>query len=486
MIAAPEIWLQPAIAGTPDPEQIHLQFGTDASREVTVSWATPLSVQNPRVRLELLDGGSGRVVQADTQTYIDAKSAVEVIAHHATLTDLEPNTRYLYSVIHDGSGQQYGSFLTAPRGRAALRFTSFGDQATPETGNGLASAWSSYNPPQVEAMQPLFHLLNGDLCYANISPDRPRTWRDFFTQNEVSARYRPWMPAAGNHENEIGNGEIGFRAYQTQFSLPDHGERDANLRGLWYTFRAGGVQVVSLNNDDVCLQDGGDVYVRGYSDGAQQAWLERTLQQARGDPDVDWIVVCMHQVAMSSTHNFNGADLGIRQTWLPIFDKYGVDLVLTGHEHHFERTLAVRGVDADSPTLRPKVTDGNLDVVDTTRGTVHMIVGGGGTSAPSNQLLLDPPKCEVITDVGPQPANPNGGPRPHRASIKETEDATWVATRDKDHSYGFASFDVDPGQPGGMTRIRVRVWDTAPSRLGTPVVFDDFTLQRPRGDAQPR
>jgi hypothetical protein len=40
LLAAPEIWVQPAIAGTPDPEQIHLQFGSDASREVTVSWAT--------------------------------------------------------------------------------------------------------------------------------------------------------------------------------------------------------------------------------------------------------------------------------------------------------------------------------------------------------------------------------------------------------------------------------------------------------------
>ena len=37
---------------------------------------------------------------------------------------------------------------------------------------------------------------------------------------------------------------------------------------------------------------------------------------------------------------------------------------------------------------------------------------------------------------------------------------------------------------GGMTTIRVQVWDTAPSRLGTPVVFDDFTLQRPRRDGE--
>jgi 3',5'-cyclic AMP phosphodiesterase CpdA len=483
LFAAPEIWLQPDTVGVPDPEQIHLQFGSDASREVAVSWATPVDVRDPRVRLELPDGESVRLVPADTRTYTDAKSGLEVITHHAVLTDLEPATNYVYSVMHDGSGEQTGTFLTAPVGRAAFRFTSFGDQATPQTGNGLASAWAAYNPPQVEAMQPLFHLLNGDLCYANISPDRPKTWRDFFAENEVSARYRPWMPAAGNHENEVGNGQIGFRAYQTRFWLPDHGESNPDFRGMWYTFKAGGVRVISLNNDDVCLQDGGDNYVHGYSDGAQQRWLERTLQQARDDVDTDWIVVFMHQVAMSSAHNFNGADLGIRQTWLPLFDKYAVDLVLTGHEHHFERSLAVRGVDQTSSTLRPKVTDDNLDLVDTTRGAVHMIIGGGGTSAPSNQLLLDPARCEVIMDVGGQPSA-SGGPRPHRVSTKEPEDATWVGMRDKDHAWGFASFDVDPGVAGGMTRIRVRVWDTAPSRTGTPTMFDDFTLQRPRRDGE--
>ena len=177
----------------------------------------------------------------------------------------------------------------------------------------------------------------------------------------------------------------------------------------------------------------------------------------------------------------NGADLGIRQAWLPLFDTYAVDLVLTGHEHHFERTLAVRGTDSAN-TLRPKVADPNLGVVDTTRGTVHMIIGGGGTSAPSNQLLLDPAKCEVITQVGDQQLASSGNARPKRAPVKEVEDATWVGTRDKQHAWGFASFDVDPGQPGGMTRIVVRVWDTAPSATGVPTIFDEFTLQRPRRD----
>lgn len=111
-----------------------------------------------------------------------------------------------------------------------------------------------------------------------------------------------------------------------------------------------------------------------------------------------------------------------------------------------------------------------------------MIIGGGGTSAPSNQLLLDPPQCQVIVDVRPQQPTPPGASRAHRASVKMTEDATWIATRDKTHAYGFASFDVDPDAPNGRTRMRVRIWDTAPSASGAPTLFEEFALERPRRD----
>jgi 3',5'-cyclic AMP phosphodiesterase CpdA len=67
---------------------------------------------------------------------------------------------------------------------------------------------------------------------------------------------------------------------------------------------------------------------------------------------IDWIVVCMHQVAISSLDQFNGADLAIREEWLPLFDKYGVDLVVCGHEHHYERSHPIRGRQANA-TLTP-------------------------------------------------------------------------------------------------------------------------------------
>ena len=85
LVAAPDLWVQPAVAGTADPEQLHLQFGSDASREVVVSWATPVQVRRPRLRLGLADRSFGRTVPAETRTYVDAKSGQEIITHHARL-----------------------------------------------------------------------------------------------------------------------------------------------------------------------------------------------------------------------------------------------------------------------------------------------------------------------------------------------------------------------------------------------------------------
>jgi hypothetical protein len=82
------------VAGTADPEQLRLQFGSDASREVVVSWVTPVQVNRPRLRLGLGDRSFGRTVPAETRTYIDAKSGQEIITQHAHLDGLEPNTKY--------------------------------------------------------------------------------------------------------------------------------------------------------------------------------------------------------------------------------------------------------------------------------------------------------------------------------------------------------------------------------------------------------
>ncbi|WP_244917495.1 purple acid phosphatase family protein [Mycobacterium shimoidei] len=483
--SGPGLWTQPDRSGAPPVGGLHLQFGKNAARQVVVSWHSTDPVGNPRVMVGTPTSGFGSTVQAQTRTYRDAKSGTEVRVNHAVLDNLTPDTEYIYAAVHDGAEPELGTVRTAPSGRKPLSFTSFGDQATPTLGrlNGTTYVSDNLGSPAagdttaaIERIAPLFNLVNGDLCYANLAHDRIRTWSDWFENNTRSARYRPWMPAAGNHENEMGNGPVGFAAYQAFFALPDSGA-EAPLRGLWYSFTAGSVRVISLNNDDVCYQDGGNFYVHGYSGGAQRRWLETELADARRDPDVDWIVVCMHQPAISTADRTNGADLGIRQQWLPLFDRYAVDLVVCGHEHHYERSHPIRGAQ-DTQTRTPIPVDTRGGVIDTTKGTVHTVIGGGGTSAPSNTMFFPQPRCRVITGVG--------GPNPatgRRTPIYVVEDAPWSAFRDRDHPYGFVAFDVDPGVPGGNTSIEATHYAvTGP--FGAISVVEKFTLTKPRSAEQ--
>ena len=501
-VAASLIGTGAARAATNSPDSVtappvtglHLQFGSDASSEVVVSWHTLQPVRNPRVMLGHPDGKFERVVEAKETSYTDAKSGQVVYAYHARIGQLRADTSYLYGAHHDGAEPEFDTFRTSPSGRARFTFTSFGDQGTPTLGktyrppagvtisnppyvsDNLGSPWGGDTTLGVERLQPLFHLFNGDLCYANLANDRVRTWWDFWENNSRSARKRPWMPSAGNHENELGNGPIGYQAYQTYFSVPASAGQTDVTRGLWYAFTAGSVRVISIANDDVTYQDGGNSYVRGYSSGAQKAWLETELAAARGNRDIDWIVVCMHQVAISTVDKFNGADLGIREEWVPLFDKYGVDLVVCGHEHHYERSHPIRGQQANA-TLTPIPATTATDVIDTTKGTVHMVIGGGGTSVPSNTLFFNPPQCRVITAVGaPDPVT---GKRP---PVYVKEEAPWSAVRNAAHSYGFAAFAVDPGsQRGGFTTIKVTYYDVV-GREGQLAPFESFTLRRPRRD----
>jgi 3',5'-cyclic AMP phosphodiesterase CpdA len=474
-------WQRPDRSGAAPVAGLHLQFGADASSELVVSWHTTTSVSHPRVLLGTPGSGFGQVVPADTRTYRDAASGTEVQVHHARLAGLTPDTDYVYAAVHDGTNPELGTARTAPRGRAAFTFTSFGDQATPTLGklvggnylnDNLGSPAAGDLTAAVERVAPLFHLVNGDLCYANLSRDRIRTWSDWFVNNSRSARYRPWMPAAGNHENELGNGPIGYQAFQTYFQVPDAGA-EPTFRGLWYAFTVAAVRVISLSNDDVAIQDGGSSYVHGYSGGAQRRWLENELRTARTNPDIDWIVVCMHQVVISTADHFNGADLGIREQWVPLFDQYGVDLVVCGHEHHYERSHPIRG-QQPTDTRTPIPTQTATDVLDTGKGTVHMVIGGGGTSSPSNQLLLSPARARVLTAVGA--LDPATG---KRAPTYVMEDAPWSAVRDPIHPYGFAAFDVDPSGNGPTTAIHVTYYAvTGP--YGDLTAVDRFTLTRPR------
>jgi hypothetical protein len=212
-VRRPALWPQPDRSGAPPVAGLHLQFGRNAATEVVVSWHTTEAVHNPRVMVGTFDSGFGRTVQARTRTYRDAKSNTEVRVNHAVLDSLTPDTDYVYAAVHDGTTGELGTVRTAPSGRKPLSFTSFGDQATPTLGRLAGTTYVSDNlgspaagdtTAAIERIGPLFNLVNGDLCYANLATDRIRSWSDWFENNTRSARYRPWMPAAGQPRERMG------------------------------------------------------------------------------------------------------------------------------------------------------------------------------------------------------------------------------------------------------------------------------------------
>ena len=464
----PYFWRHVAWGASAGPEQVHLQFGNDAAREMTVSWTTSGAVSNPRVNVGPVSGTYDQSVPAETLTYVDSISGTETWAYHARITGLQPNTQYAYQATFDNATPVTSAFTTAPVGRSAFRFTSFGDQCTGTTGDALATPQGSWVVAQLEALNPLFHTINGDLSYANTESsarvDRAGVWNNWFTNAQRSAMNRPWMPALGNHECESGNGAQGTLAYLTRFGLPSNGTSD--FAHNWYAFTAGAVRFISVDTNDVVYSTDFDFSIYGYNGTEQLTWLETELASSRANPAIDWIVVFMHYPVMSTA---GGSDLGLRQTYAPLVDQYGVDLVLTGHSHDYERMYAVKGVVGGSSTLEPQVASTATTAIDTTQGAVHMVVGTGGVAIPT-------------PTYGGTPASPTASVTVQGGGTT-SEPAPYSAVRDLQSPYGFLSVDVDPGTgPGALTTMTLNFWHTMPGGVTAPSAFDSFTIQRPRSD----
>src|SRR6516225_598212 len=118
-----------AAGGDGTPEQIHLTWGENPATSVVVSWASPGPATRPRVRI------GQRVIPAEPRQYTDGINGETVWTYHARVGGLRPGATYGYVVTADNDGNAAdpftATFRTAPGGRAAFRFTSFGDLATP-------------------------------------------------------------------------------------------------------------------------------------------------------------------------------------------------------------------------------------------------------------------------------------------------------------------------------------------------------------------
>ena len=370
--------------------------------------------------------------------------------HHALVEGLDPATTYHWRLRHDGAEPVTGSFATAASERVPFRFVTFGDQGAGGPAQAVGSVIAGLDPA------PVLAFLVGDLSYASTTggtlPEIPgvfdldnTVWDEWLAlASRSGAASFPWLGGVGNHEIEGGQGELGYDGYLARVALPGNGP--SGVPTAW-TSRHGNVAFVNLDGNDVSYEIAVN---HGWTGGAQDTWLDTTLAGLRADPAIDWIVVGFHHCAYC-TNAVHASEGGVRERWVPLFDRYQVDLVVNGHNHCYERSHPMRGG-------APVAEIGGGGQVDAASGTTYITAGGGGqTGYPT---FLAPLSTVTVA----------GG---HR--LPEVVD--WSAYRYISNSIAYA--DVDPGEPGGTTTMTVVALDTAGAEL------ERVTLVRARAAATP-
>lgn len=201
-------------------------------------------------------------------------------------------------------------FRTAPDpsardGRDEARFIVLGD-----SGENSDDQWALLKQMPTVPLDFMLHV--GDMAYE--LGTFAEFDQNFFKVYEGLLQHFPVFPVAGNHEYDTNDAF----PYRVVFDLPNN-ER-------WYSFDWGPVHFLALDTEQV-----GPEQVR---------FIDRDLRANAGKKA--WTVVLMHKPPYSS--GSHGSELSVRKAFEPLFAKHGVDLVLTGHDHHYERTKPQRGV----------------------------------------------------------------------------------------------------------------------------------------------
>lgn len=472
----PALWRQ-ALAADAPPLDAHLSFGADAAREMTVSWRTPgQNVTGQSIRV-LRDGVEIDPPEIDVRTVDRAES----IYSHATLTGLDPGTAYDYELVAHGTVAVASSFVTAPAGRRDFVFTALGDQGTDDIkANGVNAG--------VIAQDPALHLHVGDLCYAyrlGVGTEDPvlrptvdrllavdgvvidhhawDAWLGIISAPAAStssgAHRIPWMAAVGNHEMEPTYGPAGYRGVTGRLAFPGNGVSTGSQRDdVTFSFDYGNVRFVALDGNDANYEIPGN---QGYLGSAQTQWLEAVLLDAQHPSSgIDFIVVGYHQCNYC-TNLLHASDGGTRR-WDDLFRTYGVDLVINGHNHSYERAHPFASSVDEPATAR--FPAGSL--VTPTDGPTFVTAGAGGNER-VELSAYDVGMLSYVTD---------------EHGLRIPEQAHWSASRRLGPS-SFLRVDVD-AESGSTTSMTVRAIEVVNGVVAG--VFDSVTIQRAIGSRQVR
>jgi PKD repeat protein len=276
--------------------------------------------------------------------------------HTLTLDALRPDTRYFYEIEADGLVVATGAdcyFDTYPpiNSRKPFTFLAWGDSGSGDANQAAVAAQMNALSPR-----PAFGLGIGDLIYpageaANYNPR-------FFTPYAPMLRNMVVWPAMGNHDAMTKNG----KPYLDAFVLPTGSGTE-----LYYSFDYG-------NAHFTCLDSQVTYFAGTTARNVMLAWLAADLDDANSR-GARWKIVFFHHPPYSKgTHD---SDTDAQLTWMrnnlnPVMEARGVDFVLTGHSHVYERSYLLK----NDAILQGSLND--YSKIATPDGSIYMVAGCGG------------------------------------------------------------------------------------------------------------
>jgi hypothetical protein len=310
---------------TRHPDRIVLIPGADAAHEAAVTWRTGVGMRKAQLQWSKASDSPGlhrlaSMVTGRTQI-LNTRNGV---AHHhsARLTGLEPDTLYAYRVRGDGTWSEWLQFKTAAMTFKPFSLLYFGDAQ-----NSVRSHFSRVIRGGFSASPGVSLMLHaGDLVNQR-EGNHDDEWGEWFEAGGFLNGMVATIPVAGNHEylDSDSSGDSPRRIlsphWARQFSPPRNGPE--GFEDTVYSVRYSGVLIVVLDSMRALDEPGAAAI--------QARWLDELLTR----DESRWVIVSHHHPVFSVALGRDNPAL--REHWVPVYERHGVDMVLQGHDHVYGR-----------------------------------------------------------------------------------------------------------------------------------------------------
>ena len=315
-----------------DASNIRQVITADSTTSRTFMWQSDYAEENPVVEYRQA-GDDDSLMQLPASSDAFSDDGVTTYIHTAAVSDLKPGTAYEYRVGAGDKRSDWQSFHTAQgHDFKALIF--------PDSQSSDYSVWAATAQPAWQRNQDAQFFINmGDLVDNGQDHYQWNAWFDVV--GDMIARI-PVVPLLGNHETYDKDWKVRMpEAYLHLFALPRI-DRE-KYQNQFYSFDYGDVHFVVLNTQSQELAD-----FEPSLDEDEVAWFKEDMAKTTKK----WKIVLMHKdpLQYGFANRPQPREEGFSpegRLWMPLFDQYGVDAVLSAHLHTYRDRGHIRNFQRD-------------------------------------------------------------------------------------------------------------------------------------------